>query len=268
MNFDWYGASVSAGPDEVLGEIVGAFDEAKISRTRGMHGYMQGAHVKRDETVLATIFWEGRGFGAGGCYVQGTGQHAAPVAKFLRSLDAPHRVSRADVAEDYTGAGTWDLVSRTLLSVADKHGVKVEHAGDHHRGVDGRSLYLGGRQAVTRAIGYEKGKQLGTDPDHVRIELRVRPQGEGKSLAAKALPEQLYGSSRWSRDLGDRMGRPDIARLSLGTIYREEDIARSRRALLKQYGATLRGLETECGNWGLVGVWLGQQLDGGEDDAQ
>jgi hypothetical protein len=63
------------------------------------------------------------------------------------------------------------------------------------------------------------------------------------------------------------MGRPDIARLSLGTIYREEDIARSRRALLKQYGATLRGLETECGNWGLVGVWLGQQLDGGEDDA-
>jgi hypothetical protein len=262
MNFDWYGASVAAGPDQVLGEIVGAFDSAKIERTRGMHGYMQGALVKRDETVVATVYWEGRGFGAGGCYVQGTGRHAAPVATFLRGLDVPHRVSRADAAEDYTGAGTWERLSSTLLSVADKHGVKVEHAGDWHRGVDGRSIYLGGRQAVARAIGYEKGKQLGTDPDHVRIELRVRPQGDGKSLASKASPAELYGTSRWSTDLSTRLGGSDIARLSLGTVYREEDIERSRRALLKQYGATLRGLESDCGNWGLVGVWIGQQLEG------
>lgn len=261
MNFDWYGATVEAGPDEVLAEITRNFDLVSPEPTRGMWGYERAASIKRGDLVLATVMWAGRDeSGAGGCYVQGTGRHAMPIACFLRTRAFAHRVSRVDVAEDYTGAGTWDRLSKLTLDVADKHKVKVEHAGDWHRGEAGRTIYVGGRQSVVRECVYEKGKQLGTDPDHVRMELRVRPQGEGKRLASVASPMQLYGSARWSRDLSTRLGHPEIQRLSLGTVYREEDKSRTRQWLLRQYGHTLLDLRTECGTWAAVGEWIGAEL--------
>jgi hypothetical protein len=262
VNFDWYGATCDAGPDEVLGEITREFDLVSPVPSRGMWGYERAASIKRGDRVLATVMWEGHdSSGTGGCYVQGTGREAVPIAAFLRTRRWSHRVSRVDVAEDYTGDGTWERLSTLTLAVADEHRVKVEHAGDWHRGEAGRTLYVGGRQSVVRECVYEKGKQLGTDPNHVRMELRVRPQGRGKALAATATPIQLYGSSRWSRDLAARLGVPEIQRLSLGTVYREEDKLRARQSLLRQYGLTLRGLEKDCGSWASVGEWIGVELE-------
>jgi hypothetical protein len=262
VKFDWYGASVEADADEVLGTMSEAFDMASFEPCRSLYGYNRAQCLKRGDSVLATVMWEGRGDAATtGCFVQGTGRHAAPVASFLRGWEGvAHSVARADVAEDYAGEGAWDRLSKTCLEVADKHAVKVEHAGDWHRGLDGRSIYLGGRQSVAREICYEKGKQIGGDPDHVRMELRVRPHGPGKSLAAKATPLELYGSARWSLDLCGRLGHPEVQRLSLGTVYRDDDIARARRALLRQYGPTLIGLRDELGTWTAAGDWIGSQL--------
>jgi hypothetical protein len=114
---------------------------------------------------------------------------------------------------------------------------------------------------VAREICYEKGKQIGGDPNHVRMELRVRPASRAaKFRAAQSSPMDLYGAARWSLALAHQLGHPDVARLSLGTIYRDEDVQRSRRALLRQYGAVLRGIETECGSWAAAGDWIGAQL--------
>ncbi len=261
MNFDWYGATVEAQPEEVLGDITRQFDLVSPYPSRGMWGFERAVEIKRGDTVMATVMWEGHdSSGTGGCYVQGTGRHAMPIAAFLRTRRYPHRVSRVDVAEDYTGDGTWDRLSTLTLAVADTHQVKVEHAGDWHRGEAGRTIYLGGRESVVRECVYEKGKQLGTDPNHVRMELRVRPKGPGKAIASRASPLDLYGSSRWSRDLAERLGKPDVARLSVGTVYREDDAIRARQWMLRQYGTVLCGLEAELGSWPEVGAWIGAEL--------
>jgi hypothetical protein len=116
-----------------------------------------------------------------------------------------------------------------------------------------------------REICYEKGKQIGGDPNHVRVEVRVRPQGRAaKFRAGQMEPLEYYGASRWSMKLGADLGHPDVARMSLGTVYRDDDLERSRKALLRQYGPILRGLRTEEGSWSAVGEWLGSQL--GDDD--
>ncbi len=262
MNFDWYGASVDAEPDETLAEVVGAFDMASLAPLRPTSGFNRAMALKRGDTTLATVMWENLGDpDSKSCFVQGTGRHAAPVAEWLRAWQPLHRVARADVAEDYSGEGTWDRLSALCFKVADDHHVKAEHAGDWHTGVAGRSVYLGGRQSVARVIGYEKGKQIGGDPNHVRVELRVRPASRiAKYRASQATPVELYGASRWSQDLCVRLGQPEVARLSLGTVYRDEDVQRARRSLLRQYGAVLRGIETETGSWAAVGEWIGKEL--------
>jgi hypothetical protein len=262
MNFDWYGASVDAGPDETLAEAVGAFESASLYPSRATSGFNRAMALRRGDVTLATVMWENLGDpDSDSCFVQGTGRHAAPVATWLRRWQPAHRVARADVAEDYQGEGAWERLSGLCFEVADEHHVKTEHAGDWHTGVHGRSVYVGGRQSVAREICYEKGKQIGGDPNHVRMELRVRPASrEAKYLASKASPLDFYGAARWTKSLAAKLGHQDVARLSLGTVYRDEDIERSRKALLRQYGFVLRGLETECGGWPAVGMWIGEQL--------
>ena len=263
MNFDWYAATVDARPEEAIGEMVAAFEGSTYEGCRPLGGYRfdQAARVRREGVTLATVMWDGPGSRGDSCFVQATGQQSPPVAQFLRGWMPSHRVSRSDVAEDYSGPGTWERLSTLSLAIADRHAVKVEHMGDWHRGEAGRSIYLGGRMSVVREVVYEKGKQLGGDPDHVRVELRVKPgTRDGKVHAAQLQPAEFYGASVWSADLGRELQHPEVARLSLGTVYREGDIARARRALLQQYGRTLRGLESECGSWAGVGEWIGDHL--------
>lgn len=262
MNFDWYGASVDAGVDETAGEAVGAFPGSTLERSRARHGFAHGAQVKRDGAVCAEVMWGNLGRPLDdSCYVVGTGCHAIAVAGWLRLWKPVHRVSRVDVAEDYTGEGCWDRLSKVVLDVADEHGIAVEHAGDHHRAIAGRSLYLGGRSSVVREICYEKGIQIGGDRNHVRLELRVRPGSrDAKFKAASMGPTDLYGSSVWSRALAQRLGHPDIAKTSLGTVYREQDTNRAMNWMMKQYAPALLAKCQELGSWANLGNYIGEKI--------
>ena len=262
MNFDWYGASVDVEASEALGEALGAFDSVEVREVRPRYGFGRAAALERAGGVVMEVLWENRGArDSNACFIQGTGRNAAPVATWLKAWKPCHRVARADVAEDYSGEGAWDRLSGMCLEVADKHHIEVEHAGDHHRAIKGRSFYLGGRTSVVREICYEKGKQIGGDPNHVRLELRVRPGSRDAKYRAAALqPAELYGASRWSAELALRLGNPEVSRMSLGTVYRADDIERARKALFRQYGATLRGIASEFGGWSEAGEWIHSQI--------
>ena len=261
MNFDWYGASVDVDPGEALGEASRWLDQCESVPMRGRHGFAAGMSFTNGRGRVLDVLWANRATHVDSVFFESSGKWAYPLSSFLRQWKPVHRVARVDVAEDYVGAGSWDRLSGLCLDVADEHGIEVEHAGDHHRAIKGRSIYLGGRTSVVREICYEKGKQIGGDPNHVRLELRVRPGSrEAKYRAAELLPAELYGASNWSQDLAVRLGNPEVARMSLGTVYRAEDVERSRKALLRQYGNTLQGIASEVGSWSAAGEWLGAEL--------
>ena len=148
MRFDWYCASVGAAPERLLQDLVGRWDMSSVRTSRPRYGFERAAQVHRGDRVLANVYWQGTGPDP---YLEGSGPDAVPVAEYLRGSEFEHRVSRADVCEDYTAPGAWAALSGIGLKVADRHGVKVTHHGDWHRGLDGRTIYLGSRTSVVQA---------------------------------------------------------------------------------------------------------------------
>ncbi len=259
MNWDWYSATIKQWPDEVLPVLVGGFDLASLQPCRGVHSYARGAEVRRGDRVFCRAYWGGVN-GQESVHVQSSGADAPGVVDLLRRNFPEHRVSRADAREDYIAPGAWELLTAAALAVADEHGVKVEHAGDHHRAQDGRSLYFGGREALARVIVYEKGKQLGLDPHWVRLEVRVRPKGAGKSVLASAQPAQLMGASTWTKSLAARIGAPEIGRLQVRDPFQPSDEDRAIQWMLKQYGEAIEGLAVKLGSYAALGNYLGEQI--------
>lgn len=252
MRFDWYSATVhEAEPEEVLPVL--QEDLCDVNPMRPMHGYGYGAEVVRGDRRFAMVWWGGNG---GGVHVQSSGPDSDLTASKLRAAFPRHHVTRADVCQDYSAPGAWDVLSKLALEVADAQGIRVNHAGDWHRGQEGRTLYLGSPSSVARARCYEKGRQIGRDPDLVRMELCVRPKGEARLACATAEPRAFWGSARWSLALADRLGMSDVERMRCGTVYRVSDVERTRFALVKQYGPALLAWAAELGTPEALGVEL------------
>lgn len=258
MRFDFYGASVEADPSELLAGLASKFDLAGVRPGRPMHGFRRGAEVHRGDRVLARVWWEGTGPDP---HVQGSGEAAPIVADYLRGLPYSHYVARCDSAEDYTAPGAFDVLAGLCLTVADQHRIRVLHQGDWHRGLDGRTVYLGAPTSPTRVRCYEKGLQVGGDPNHVRVELQVRPKARARSLLAVSQPVEVWGCSAWSRDLAGRLSMPDVEKIRVGTSWRAPDEQRARYSLVRQYGRVLTSWANDLGGWEQLGPVLGTAVE-------
>jgi hypothetical protein len=258
MRFDWYAATIPAGPDELLGAVLGSHKWGEIVETRGMHGYDRGAIVKREGEPFVRALWGGQN----GQHVHAwaSGDDAPWFADLVRTEWPAHRVTRVDPCEDYTDPAAWDLLTGIFIEVADKHRVRVEHRGDFHREEHGRTLYGGAPSSVFRTRIYEKGIQVGGDPHWVRFEAQIRPKGDARELVATAQPGALLGASSWGKALGERLGIPELERIKVGTVYRRTDDDRAYGALLKQWGPLLSRLSIRVGGWSELGVQIGTDL--------
>lgn len=258
MNWDWYSATLPAGPDEVLPVLVRAEDLASIEPIRGMHSYETGVEVRRGPRVFCRAFWGG--VNGDDVHVQASGRDAPRVVQAVRDGFPEHRVSRADACEDFTAPGAWDLLSAMCIEVAKDHGVKVRHHGDWLRAVDGRTLYLGGAASLVQVRCYEKGKQLSADPNWVRVEVQVRPKGQGKDRLATAQPGELLGTSFWTSELGQRLGMPEVQRITIRDPWQQSDDERALYWAVRQYGEVFERKAMELGSFEALGVWLSQEL--------
>lgn len=242
MQFDWYSATVGAGPDEVLG-VLGGFGQ--LEPIRGLHSYAQGMEVRQGTEVVARAFWGGVN-GTDSVHVQASGEATPDVVNVVRGEWPSHRVSRADACRDFSDAKAWRRLSKLAISVAADHRVKTATNGDWIGKQDGRTLYLGGPSARVRARVYEKGKQLGplADQNRVRVECQVRPQGaDGKEALCCVPPERLWWSSQWSADFAERLGVPELEAIAIRPAPSVANEERTRYWLAVQYGAVL-------GRWG------------------
>jgi hypothetical protein len=61
-------------------------------------------------------------------------------------------------------------------------------------------------------------------------------------------------------ELAAHLGHADIARRSLGTVYRDGDADRAMAWLLRQYSPTLRAKKSELGGWSALGEYIGSKI--------
>jgi len=208
--------------------------------------------------VFARAFWGGVN-GEESVHVQASGPDTPAMVDVIRSSWPEHRVSRADAREDFSDPKAWRWLSKIGLRVAEDFGLRVSTVGDWVRGKHGRTLYIGAPKSRVGVRIYEKGKQLGVDPNWVRLEVQVRPTGEGKSALCGVMPGQLMEAAVWTRELARRVGMPELQAVRVRDPWSPGDDESALRWCLRQYGAVLERKAKTIGGWEALGAWIGAQ---------
>lgn len=109
---------------------------------------------------------------------------------------------------------------------------------------------------------YEKGKQpeyahLGRT-NWARIEVQVRPLKIAKASFSKLSPEEVWGASRWTRDLAASVLKAHVDPHPSGTVYRKTEDEAAIDWMCKQYGKRLVSMAQDLGGWDVLGMTLGE----------
>lgn len=261
MKFDWYQASVpDVNPNLIMQAVSESDYYGQWVESKCLKGYDTGAQFVVGDQVKFRINYGGHN-AEHGANIAGTGQNAPLLASILRREFAKHRVSRADVAEDFHHPDAYNYLRKQALKIAALHKVKVREitkpiaASD-----DGCTLYAGAPTSSISTRLYEKGKQLGLNADWVRNECQVRPQKAGKDIAALLEPEQFWALSPWTLAIAHGMGKSDLARVN-ATIYDQADEDKAYAFCIKQYGRILSNRAKIHGSWETLGAQMGYDIE-------
>lgn len=246
MRFDYYSATLPCRPSH---------SEEMIKRQFGGH-FSKENPVKPYKMALRhsetdyRLYWGGHNPLP---FFVASGASSAPAAVFLRGAYPGHRVSRADVAFDFDRPNGFDDMVSSIDPIARRANVDVCFNGDPDPTKrTGRTMYYGSPKSDVRICVYEKGLHeaskgvLDASPDWVRVELRVRPRKERKSLCAKMPVSKMWGLSRWSSSVSsDVLGgiSPFIPDPSLRRSQTDQAVAH----MLRQYAGSLRRFVSEHG---------------------
>lgn len=268
MRFDWYQATINDHPQHVLHGLQEAFNGSQIEPCKPLNGYLHGHQLVRADGVVARVM---SGGGNGHPNAWASGEHTETFQQCVRRQwgSGRHYVTRFDAAEDFEQPGAFDRLQLAALSIADRLRLKVNHAGDWHRAVDGRTIYIGSKKSDVFVRLYEKGKQLRAvvskgaediSADWVRLEAQVRPQKDARLVAASCTPEEAWGFSSWTRTLCAEVLAMDVPRVNMH-VWRESDDDRAFNFMVMQYGAMLRRLKGDLGDWACVGLQIGDAIE-------
>jgi hypothetical protein len=269
--FDWYQATVSAEPRELLNALGGLSDVVRWEDLqRAPQGYGFGRRLVDDDGQVCQVWWGGTHELPHAIF---TGEGSPAGADLLRGQFPGHRVTRADVCIDYAEPEAYDRLQGIALAIARDRGIKVGTAGDHLLTLKGRTLYLGAPSSHTRMRLYDKAQQLRDQfasnlvklaevPAHLaRLEVQVRPQtAVAKQTAGTLDPVSLMGSAAWTRALMLEVGGVELEPFHAGKLWRQADDDRAYHALLAQYGGMLARKMVVHGDWACLGLQIGSDL--------
>lgn len=230
--FDWYqvtlpnaegGASCIVGSSEEQSAVDAAF---RWARDNGLHpgqiggghnGYRAALPFTNGATSKESVFRVNAGSTSGVMpNLMLTGGHGAcaELAPRLQEAFPGARLSRADVALDWSQEGLWDDLLRMarLLCNGNKKlgGVRTIESDT------GRTFYLGAKSSSVSLRVYEKDRERAArgvidaadiDPNLIRIEWTFKPQSRSKAGMAKLSPSQLVRTSVWARDFMARAAK-------------------------------------------------------------
>jgi hypothetical protein len=256
MHLDYYAATCNEDPKGFIQSVLDNFDGSVFEPAKPRQGYDYAANICTEDTRHTTVLWGGIN---GGLHALASGERAEPFSHFMRALYPAHTVPRVDVAQDFTGPGCWDALFPAVVSFATEKNLQICQYGNYLTDTDkGRTLYVGSRKSVVYLRLYEKGKQLGTDPNHVRLEIEVKPQNpKGKAWAAKATAQELWGASRWSMNLAASLLSVYVDRFPAGTVRSApSEFLSALEWMMGQWGGHLDQLAQHVGGWEAVGPAL------------
>lgn len=257
--FDGYTATMHGARPENLMSMMWS-PEHRVKTRKGHNGFADCvALVAPSGSEFAAVSWGGTQGDL--IMLEVKGESTPKIVGQLRS-SYEHRCTRVDSCHDIDTPGAFQKLLDPCLQVKKGHKLKGSKAGDWDDfPEDGRTLYIGARTSPVRLRLYEKGHQPEyrhlNRPDWVRMELQVRPVKAAKDAYSTADSLEVWGASRWSRELAGLVLASNLPPLPAGTAYRLSDSERAMRWMCRQYGSTLLELEAELGSWEAVGSAIG-----------
>jgi len=266
VRFDAYTATTEAlKPADVLPWF---FEGGHMNRTlrqgRGFHTFGERVSVLDDGAEVGSVSWGGRQGDRVMVEVKGEGTPA--FVERLRQA-GPHRCTRVDSCADFERPGAFEQILVPVLSVKERFDLYGERRGDWDKPELGRTQYLGSPQSAIRARLYEKGKQ----PEYrhlerfdlCRLEIQVRPQKDAKHTFGGLSALEVWGASKWTRDLAAQVLEQQLDPHPPGTIRRDTQREEALRWMCQQYGKHLVSLAVDLGGWKEVGLTLAEMVQEG-----
>jgi len=244
MRFDRASLTHRVSEEEAVAVLLDGFGPGvATSERKPMKGYDHAIAFSREGDLIAWADFDGD-LSNGWNHFESSGEPTPAFVTLARKVFPGHRAVRLDSCEDFMEVGCFDRLVGKALEIADRLHLKVQHWGDWHRGLDGRTLYLGAPSSAVRVRIYEKGPQLGlhlTDPamaHWVRVEVVVRPKDDARYQAATVSPTGLWGFSRWTRILLAELMGVGVPRVTM-VQHKVPDCDAAVSFMAKQYGSQI-----------------------------
>ena len=266
VRFDAYTATTTAARfEDVIGlasQHLRGGDSTAIRS--GYHGFDHKWAVKTAEGSEAIgVLWGGRQ--GQRVMVEVKGERTPAVVDTLRQKVEDHRCTRVDSCADFDDPEAWQRNLRYAMAVKREFGLKGERRGDwDDYPEEGRTQMLGSPSSAVQARLYEKGKQ----PEYrhlerfnwVRWEVQVRPVKDARTSYSALSALDVWGASRWTRELAARALEAHVGAMGTGAVWRPSERDRALAWMCKQYGPHLVSLMHDLGNWDCVGLTLGEMV--------
>jgi hypothetical protein len=263
VRFDAYTATTSAlKPTDALAWMFGAVGGVSVHQGRGFHRFGERVAVKNhagDE--VGAVQWGGSQGDRVMVEVKGDG--TPTVVERLRTA-CEHRCTRVDSCVDFERPGAFEELLEPVTEVKAKHRLYGQRLGDWDQPELGRTVFLGAASSPIRARLYEKGKQPEfrhlKRPDLARLEIQVRPQKDAKSEYSRLSAVEVWGASKWTRELAESVLSEFLDAHPPGTVRKDSSHDQKSRWMVKQYAAVLVQIAADCGGWKEAGLTLGEMV--------
>ncbi|GAI87792.1 unnamed protein product [marine sediment metagenome] len=265
--FDAYTATFTGAKH---GEVFGLLRErlgtaAWHSRLgKGFHTF-QNRHAIQDESGAEVAAMQWGGAQGDRIMVEVKGERTPIVVEGLREAFPNHRVTRVDSCVDFDHPGAFEELLRPCERIVRERKLYAERRGDWDLHPElGRTYMMGSHASAVRCRLYEKGRQpeyrhLGLD-NLARLEVQVRPAKGAKEAYSELAAVDVWGASRWTKELAQEVLQAHIDPHPAGTVYRLTERDAALRWMCKQYGPHLASLALDLGGWRELGLTLSEML--------
>lgn len=265
VRFDAYTATTAAlKASQVVPWLFDMSRGDSVQYGRGFHTFGERIAVKDDTGAeVGSVSYGGRQ--GDRIMVEVKGARTPEVVDRLRVEAEVHRCTRVDACADFEHEGAWERLLGHTVEVKERHRLWGEQRGDWTMPELGRTMYLGAQSSAVRARLYEKGKQPEhrhlARPNWVRLEVQVRPAKEAKEEFARLSASEVWGASRWTRDLAALAMHAALEPHPASSQSRLPSMERWLRWIARAGGPKLLELRADLGSWEMVGRTLGEYVD-------